>query len=156
MNASPFTGPRLSGVPADLGRSGPTATSTLEAVGSSTSGGISSRLFIVDPASGPAYGLSVVVFNGCLAYPPTLTPLPFASSVPAGTDPVVPQTGTIVAPTATRQAQTWAQATFGSPARPTDQLGYGLAGPVTAVNQWKPNTGAALVTRVRMPLATSS
>jgi hypothetical protein len=148
-----FSGPRLAGVPADLGRSGPTARGTVEAVGSSTSGAITSQLFVVAPTTGPVYGLSVVTYHGKVAYPPTVSPLPFAMSMVAGRPPVVPQTGTIVAPTAVGQAQTWAAAVFGSPTAPTGRLGYGVAGPVKILAQWVPKTGAALVTRVQVPLA---
>lgn len=152
VDGATFSGPRLAGVPANLGRSGPTARGTVEAVGSSASGAITSQLFVVAPTTGPAYGLSVVTYNGRVAYPPTVSPLPFAVSIPAGGSPVVPQTGTIVAPTAVRQAQAWAAAAFGSPTNPADRLGYGINGPVKVLAQWIPKTGAALVTRVQVPL----
>jgi len=95
----------------------------------------------------------VVTYKGQLAYPVTVTPLPFASSVPPGTTPVVPQTGKIVASTATGQAQAWAAEVFGPSGRPVDGLGYSLAGHVTVLNQWIPVAGAALVARVSVPLA---
>lgn len=152
VDGATFTGPRLAGVAANLGRSGPTARGSVEAVGSSVSGAITSQLFVVAPVSGPVYGLSVVTYNGRVAYPPTVSPLPFAVSIAAGGSPVVPQTGAIVAPTAVRQAQAWAAAAFGSPTNPVGRLGYGLAGPVKVLAQWTPKTGAALVTRVQAPL----
>jgi hypothetical protein len=69
----------------------------------------------------------------------------------------VPQTGAIVAPSATGPAQAWAQATFGPGATsPVTALGFGLAGSTKVLNQWDPKTGAAMVARIQVPLSTSA
>jgi hypothetical protein len=154
----PFDGPRLIGVPANLGRSGgPAVTATVEAAGSSTSDGIVSQQFIVVPDSGTPYGLSVVLYKGKVAYPVTLTGILFAESATGPGTPVVPQTGAIVAPSATGPAQAWARATFGPGATsPITALGFGLAGSAKVLNQWDPKTGAAMVARIQVPLSTGA
>lgn len=147
LAGKPFHGPRLAGVPADLGRVGPALGGSLQAVSSSTSGQITQVAFIASPPDGRPFGLGVVVYHDQIAYPPSVTPLPFVTSITAGqSNPTVPQTGTIVTPTAGRQALAWAKRTFPvmSPWR--------LAGRVKVLNQWRPTHGAALVTRVQVPL----
>jgi hypothetical protein len=153
VDGTAFTGPRQQGVPADLGRSGSAPDGTVEAVGSATSGGITRELLIVTPPTGTVYGLSVVIDRGRVAYPVTVTLLPFARSIPAGTTPTVPEQGTTVTPTASGPAQAWAEAVFGVPAHPAGALGYGVAGAVKVLEEWRPATGAAFVTRVLVPLA---
>ena len=153
LAGTPFTGPRSAGVPANLGRTGPKLPASLEVAGSSTSLGITSQQFIVAPVQGPAYGLTVVLYNGSVAYPLTVTGLPFAN--PVGT--TVPQTGTIVGLSATKQANNWAVATFGPQAAgavPT--LGYRLDGSAKVLNQWKPGGKVAFVARINVPLSTTA
>jgi hypothetical protein len=153
----PFGGPRLTGVPANLGRSGGPVTATVEAAGSSTSDGIVSQQFIVVPATGMPYGLSVVLYKGKVAYPVTLTGVGFAESATGTGTSVVPQTGAIVAPAAIGPAQAWAQATFGPGATsPVTALGFGLAGSTKVLNQWDPKTGAAMVARIQVPLSSGA
>jgi hypothetical protein len=153
----PFGGPRLTGVPANLGRSGGPVTATVEVAGSSISDGIVSQQFIVVPASGMPYGLSVVLYKGKVAYPVTLTGILFAESATGTGTPVVPQTGAIVAPSATGPAQAWARATFGPGAtNPVTAIGFGLAGSAKVLNQWDPKIGAAMVARIQVPLSTGA
>lgn len=157
----PFNGPRLTGVSANLGRSGGPVTATVEAAGSSSADGIVSQQFIVVPATGKPYGLSVVLYKGKVAYPVTLTGIQFAESgagAGAGAGaPIVPQTGAIVAPSATGPAQAWAQATFGPGATsPVTALGFGLSGSTKVLNQWDPKTGAAMVARIQVPLSSGA
>lgn len=149
MAGTGFDGARLAGVPADLGRSGPAVGGRLEEVGSSTSEQITDVLFIASPPVGEAFGLSVVVYAGKVAYPPSVTPLPFATLLIPGRVAVVPETGRIVAPTAAAaaQAQSWAAATFTATG-----FSYFLAGKVRVLDQWDPKTGAAMVARVQVPL----
>lgn len=156
LSAKDFTGPRLGSVPADLTRQGGPITASVEAVGFSTGHSITEGLFIVDPATGSPFGLSVVIFKGHLAYPPSVTPLPFATSVPAGSVPAVPQSGKIVAPSLTGAAQTWAQTTF--PPSGVTSLALSLAGNVKILDQWKPSlsaagSGPAMVARVSVALS---
>jgi hypothetical protein len=154
VDGTAFRGERGAGVPADLGRSGPVPRGVVEPVGSSTARGVTSLLFVVDPPAGEAYGLSVVVARGKVAYPVTVSPLPFAISVPSGAAAVVPERGRTVAPSAPARAraQAWAQSAFGFPDRPAGPSGYGLAGAVEVLEQWAPSTGAVDVTRVSVPL----
>jgi hypothetical protein len=158
----PFGGPRLTGVPANLGRSGgPAVTARVEAAGASSADGIVSQQFIVVPATGRPSGLSVVLYQGKVAYPVTLTGILFAepaTGTRTGTGaPVVPQTGVIVAPSATGPAQAWAQATFGpGAASPVAALGFGLSGTAKVLNQWDPKTGAAMVARIQVPLSSGA
>lgn len=149
MAGATFDGPRLAGVPADLGRTGPGLGGRLEEVGFSSAESITDVLFIASPAEGQAFGLSVVVYAGKIAYPPSVTPLPFATSLRPGRAPLVPEGGRIVAPTAATQAQaqSWAAATFTAAG-----FSYSLAGKVRVLNQWDPKTGAAMVARVQVPL----
>jgi hypothetical protein len=153
VNGTSFNARRLGDVPANLGRSGPAPKGTVEAVSASTSNDITNQLFIVTPATGSAFGLSVVIFKDQLAYPPTVTPLPFAATIPAGQTPSVPQTGKIVANTAAQPANAWAAATF-SPSSPTGQsLGFVVDGKAEVVAQWDPARGAAFVARVEVPMS---
>lgn len=148
MAGKAFGGPRLAGVPADLGRVGPAVGGSLEEVGSSTKGQITDVLFIASPPTGRPFGLGVVIYQGKVAYPPSVTPVPFATPVRSGAAPAVPEGGKIVPPTAT-QASSWATATF--TARSSSP--YALAGKIKVLNQWRPTAGpAALVTRVQVPL----
>jgi hypothetical protein len=153
VDGAPFTGPRGPGVPADLGRSGPAPEGIVEAVRAETSGAVTSVLFIVAPASGRAYGLSVIIDHGRIAYPVTVTPLPFTTSIPVGTTSVVPGRGARVEPSADGPAQAWAAGVFGAPGHPADALGYGVAGSVQVLEEWRPTTGAAFVTRVLVRLS---
>jgi len=147
ISGTTFDGPRLAGVPTDLGRVGPAIGGRLEEVGSSTSEQISDVVFIASPPVGEAFGISVVVYAGKIAYPPSVTPLPFATPLSPGRVPAVPETGRIVAPTATAQAQSWAKSTFTATG-----FSYYLAGKVRVLDQWDPKTGAAMVARVQVPL----
>lgn len=151
LSAKDFTGPRLPSVPADLTRQGGPITASVEAVGFSTGHRITEGLFIVNPATGGPFGLSVVIFKGRVAYPPSVTPLPFATSVPAGSEPAVPQSGKIVAPSLTGATQTWAKSTF--PPAGSTSLALSLAGNVKILDQWKPSSGPAMVARVSVPLS---
>jgi hypothetical protein len=153
VDGSTFAGPRKAGVPADLGRSGTATRGTVEAVGTATSGGFTTELFIVAPPAGTLYGLSVVLDHGQVAYPVTVTPLPFVTAIPAGSKSSVPEGGRTVAPTATGPAQSWAEEVFGSPDHPAGRLGYGVAHAVKVLDEWRPTTGAAFVTRVLVPLS---
>jgi hypothetical protein len=153
LAGKPLAGAQLSTVPKNLGRSGGKLTGTLTPAGSTTSSGITSQQFIVAPTKGSAYGLTVVVYNGQLAYAPSITGLPFAEPGYRS----VPQTGTIVNPTASKQAQAWASTTFGPKATsPVSSLGYGLNGPVKVLNEWRPAKGASFVARVQVPLSNTA
>lgn len=162
VTGGPFTGPREASVPANLGRSGPAGAGVVTEAGVSVHGKISSWLFIVRPPAGAAgsYGLSVVIYQGLLAYPPTPTPLPFANTSPPGGTPTVPQSGKILTPTAAtnRGAQAWADLTFPAPAaRPgpgsgSALAGFAAAGPVKILDELRPAAGPATVDRVQVPL----
>lgn len=149
MTGKTFAGPRLAGVPADLGRSGPAVGGSLEEVGSSTNGEITDVLFIASPPEGQPFGLGIVVYQDKIAYPPSVTGLPFATPAHPGAVTAVPEGGKIVAPAATAEALSWAKVTF--PAGSSSP--YALAGKAKVLNQWRPAGGpAALVTRVQVRL----
>jgi len=154
LAARPFVGPRLGGVPADLGRSGRALRAVLEPAGSSSAAGITSQEFIVVPDTGAPFGLSVVTYNAKIAYPLTVTGLPFAGGAATHT---VPESGKIVRPSAITAAQAWAQNTFGPHATSAvAKLGFGLAGKVKVLNQWQPKGGPAFVARIQVPLSTTA
>lgn len=154
LAAKPFAGGRLGGVPADLGRSGAALNAVLEPAGSSSAAGITSQQFIVVPRAGTAFGLSVVTYRGKIAYPPTVTGLPFADGARTRT---VPESGKIVRPSAAKAAQAWAQSAFGPDATgAVAKLGFGLAGEVRVLNQWQPKSGPAFVARIQVPLSSTA
>lgn len=154
VSGARFDGARAPAVPAGLGRSGPANGGTVQAIGSSASAGITDVLFIITPPGGAApYGLSVVIYRRAVAYPPTLAPLPFATSIPSGGAAFVPQTGKIVPPSAGKMAGRWASSVLGSPANPGALPGYGTAGPPKVLDEWQPAAGADRVARIQVPLA---
>ena len=67
--------------------------------------------------------------------------------------PTVAERGRMVAPTASGPAQAWAAEVFGAPDHPAGALGYGVAGAVQVLEEWRPATGAAFVTRVLVHLS---
>lgn len=147
-----FSGPRLAGVPADLGRHGGAIQAALEPAGSSSSSGITSQQFIVAPRPGAAFGLTVVLYQGKVAYPPTISALPFVQ--PAGRR--VPEAGNVVHAGEAGPAQSWAHSTFGAGAKGTlSALGY-EAGKAKVIQEWEPKSGAAFVVRIEVPLSSSA
>lgn len=149
MSGKRFSGPARGDVGSLLGRRGPAVTAYVEPAGSWSAPGLLSEQFVVGSSAG-TYGLSVVVYKGYVVYPPTPSPLPFVE--PPGAH--VPETGTSATANMDQSVTNWAIATF-APAGALRPADLGLAGRVQVLDEWRPRSGADLVARVEVPLASA-
>jgi hypothetical protein len=139
-DASPYSGPVVPGVPADLGRSGK-LTGVIEPVGFRIDGSTQSTWFVVVPSSGQAFGLTVQLVGGSLAGPPAISPLPFGAGAlpPSAGDRVT----TLPAPSKTITG--WVTQTFGAPGALLASPGIGVVGSPKVVAEWLPKAGGAVM-----------
>ncbi len=149
LSGQRFSGPTRGDVGALLDRRGPALTGHLEPAGSWSTPGLLSQQFVVSSPAG-TFGLSVVVYKGYIVYPPTPSPLPFVE--PPGAQ--VPETGTWVKTDVARSVENWASATF-APTGALRPANLALSGAAQVLDEWRPRSGASLVARVQVPLAST-
>ena len=153
LHASPYTGPAVAGLPANLSRQGSIAGS-LEPVSSWHNSTSSGAVFIVTATGAQPFALTVTLSGNKLSLPPIVTGLPFASSAvppaPGRTNPTPSGTPAAVS--------TWVGDMFGTASAPgswTTTLGIGAIGTPKVVGAWTPKAGGT-VYRTQVDLASSA